>query len=150
MKEFKLIRDYKPEATIGEIRPYLEKRKICETLERPNLHNQRDDKTTPENDSSCIPEGRYICKRYSSPKHPDTWEITGVPNRSKILLHPANTIDQLLGCIAPCKQILDMNPENKPNFDPKLKWYASQSRDGFAALKKEIGDEDFILEITSL
>lgn len=36
---------------------------------------------------SCIPCGKYICKRVNSPKFGDTFEITGVPGRSNILFH---------------------------------------------------------------
>lgn len=48
---------------------------------------------------SCIPAGKYLCKRVKSPKHGDTFEITGVPGRSSVLFHKANTIADLLGCI---------------------------------------------------
>lgn len=146
MKKLQLIRTYKNEATIGTV--YHDKRKICETLERPNLNNQKDNPATPENESSCISEGEYLCKRYSSEKFPDTWEVTNVPNRSKILFHPANKINELLGCIAPCRQVIDMNPRGVKDVNSVNRWYASQSRDGFAALKEEVEDEDFMLEIT--
>lgn len=48
---------------------------------------------------SCIPAGTYLCKRIQSPHHGNTFEITGVPGRSKVLLHKANTIADLLGCV---------------------------------------------------
>jgi len=48
---------------------------------------------------SCILPGFYTCKRFSSAKHPDTWEVTGVPHRTAILFHVANTIYDLRGCI---------------------------------------------------
>lgn len=50
---------------------------------------------------SCIPEGVYRCKRYNSAKYPDHWEVTGVPGRTKILIHSANWPGELAGCIAP-------------------------------------------------
>lgn len=49
---------------------------------------------------SCIPEGLYDCKRYSSTKYPDTFEITGVPGRTKILFHKGNSAADVEGCIA--------------------------------------------------
>jgi len=147
IKTFTLLRDYKKEATIGTI---IDKdgKHICKTLERPNLNNQRDNPSTKENESSCIPEGVYVCKKYSSPKYPDTWEITGVPNRSKILFHTANYINQLLGCVATATTIQDMNPRNDPKLDPAKRWLASQSRDGFAAFKKAMPKE-FEIKIVS-
>lgn len=48
---------------------------------------------------SCIPAGTYHCIPHNSPAHPNTWEITGVPNRSEILIHNANLPSQLLGCV---------------------------------------------------
>lgn len=148
MKEFTLIRDYKPEATIGIIIDQESGKHICRTLERPDLNNQRDNKATKENESSCIPEGIYVCKKYSSPKYPDTWEITGVPNRDRILFHSANYVHQLLGCVATATTIQDMNPKNDNTFDPSKRWFASQSRDAFAIFKKAMPKE-FKINITS-
>lgn len=61
------------------------------TLEPPDLNNAPN--------VSNIPIGDYIMKRYSSEKYPNTWEITGVLNRSKILVHAGNTVDDTHGCI---------------------------------------------------
>jgi hypothetical protein len=51
---------------------------------------------------SCIPEGRYeIVKRYNA-KFKWHFIIMNVPNRSFILIHPANdALKELKGCIAP-------------------------------------------------
>jgi hypothetical protein len=48
---------------------------------------------------SSIPAGQYYCKPYSSGKYPDTWEVTGVDGRSKILFHTGNTDEDSSGCI---------------------------------------------------
>ena len=48
---------------------------------------------------SCIPQGVYVCKRVMSPKFGDTFEVTGVPNRSAILFHGGNSTADTLGCI---------------------------------------------------
>lgn len=56
---------------------------------------------------SCIPEGVYSLKlrpsaivdRTTEGRHKRGWEITGVPNRTHILFHPANWPDELEGCI---------------------------------------------------
>ena len=39
---------------------------------------------------SCIPTGKYICKRVNSPKFGEVFEITNVPKRSNILFHRGN------------------------------------------------------------
>lgn len=61
------------------------------TLERPWADNQQR--------VSSIPKGKYRCQRTISPKFGETFEVMGVPNRSKILFHVGNTIDDSLGCI---------------------------------------------------
>lgn len=48
---------------------------------------------------SSIPAQQYECKRYSSPKYPDTFEITNVPDRFNVLFHSGNTDDDTAGCI---------------------------------------------------
>ncbi len=56
---------------------------------------------------SCIPTGQYLCKRVKSELVKkltrglldDTFEITGVSGRTKILFHPGNVNDNTNGCI---------------------------------------------------
>ena len=49
---------------------------------------------------SCIPAGEYELVRHDSPKFgKDTWLVSGVDNRSYILLHVANTERHVVGCI---------------------------------------------------
>lgn len=68
--------------------PYYEVR----TLELPDKENQKE--------ISCIPCGEYeVVKRYSE-KYKDHFHILNVPNRDYILIHNANFVRQLKGCIA--------------------------------------------------
>lgn len=68
---------------------------VC-TVERPWANN--------EPRVSCIPLGKYKMVRTqfnrATPPY-DTWEIVGVPGRDLIKVHKANTMNDLLGCIAP-------------------------------------------------
>ena len=49
---------------------------------------------------SCIPAGTYKLIPHHSPHlNIDTYEIDGVPGRDAVLIHPANTEEDLLGCI---------------------------------------------------
>ena len=48
---------------------------------------------------SSIPAQQYLCGRYSSPKYPHTFEVLGVPGRSKILFHSGNRKKDTAGCI---------------------------------------------------
>ena len=48
---------------------------------------------------SCIPTGQYICRRTRSPKFGETFSVTSVPDRTNILFHKGNTIEDTAGCI---------------------------------------------------
>lgn len=50
---------------------------------------------------SCIPEGEYIVERDHTGKH-KYFKILDVAGRSHIEIHPANFVNELQGCIAPC------------------------------------------------
>lgn len=60
---------------------------------------------------SCIPEGIYTLKPYTSIKHVNVWEFQKVPERKYCLIHPANYAcdvhvgnivhkNELEGCVA--------------------------------------------------
>jgi hypothetical protein len=61
------------------------------TLERPWADNQQN--------VSCIPAGRYRCRKLRSPKFGSTYEICDVPGRTHVLFHAGNTIEDTAGCI---------------------------------------------------
>lgn len=63
-------------------------------LERPWLNNNRE--------TSCIPEGEYKTTYHNGRKFKDVWRLENVENRTGILIHPANFVRQLRGCLAPC------------------------------------------------
>ena len=48
---------------------------------------------------SSIPAQQYMCRRYSSARHGQTWQVEKVPNRLLILFHPGNTDKHTEGCI---------------------------------------------------
>lgn len=63
---------------------------VCYTCEPPWRANGPD---------SCIPIGTYTVIPHNSPAHPNTWEISGVSDRTAILLHNGNTEQDSLGCV---------------------------------------------------
>lgn len=75
----------------------------CYTLELPWKDNQRR--------VSCIPEGEYKGIKHHSPKFGNSVWIQDVPNRSEILIHPANYVRQLLGCIAVGSDLKDIDSD---------------------------------------
>lgn len=62
------------------------------TLELPYKNNQRR--------ISSIQRGRYQVKKRYSAKYGYHFELLNVPDRDKILIHVANFVRELLGCIA--------------------------------------------------
>jgi hypothetical protein len=49
---------------------------------------------------SAIPAGLYLLRRTIFHRHNlETFEVTGVPNRDRILIHPGNTEEDVEGCI---------------------------------------------------
>ncbi|MCE2893740.1 MAG: DUF5675 family protein [Flammeovirgaceae bacterium] len=95
--ELELIRAYDPDGTNGELR--CDGKTICFTIELPWLQNQRN--------ISCIPEGRYELKKRFVQKFGLHLLVVNVPDRSWILIHPANdATTQLKGCIAPVTNLV--------------------------------------------
>lgn len=73
----------------------------CFTLELPWKENRQN--------ISCIPVGRYqVVPRYSE-KYSHHLHILDVPGREWILIHEANYVHQLRGCIAVGRERLDIN-----------------------------------------
>lgn len=139
MSEVIIIRDYHDNITWGRL--LINKEFFCDTLERPksykNQENLRDDKATQINESCCIPEGIYdVKKRYSNKFKRNCYEIQNVKNRSSILIHPANYVSELLGCIA----------LGKADIQNNILTISKKTVEEF----EKIMSETFKLEITSL
>ena len=64
---------------------------VWHTLELPDKDNQRG--------ISCIEEGAYIVKPYSSDKNKDIWKVQDVHGRTNILIHIGNFTSEIKGCI---------------------------------------------------
>lgn len=64
------------------------------------LQTVEDDWKDNQKGESCIPPGTYVLKRTIYHKHGyETFEVTNVPGRERILIHPANTEEDVEGCI---------------------------------------------------
>lgn len=77
------------------------------SIERPWLAN--------EPWESCIPEGEYPLRAYSSPRYPNVWEVCDVPGRTHILIHAGNWSRDVSGCIAPGWSYRIQAPESTDN-----------------------------------
>lgn len=94
-------------ATLGN---WMDKQlKICSTIEPPWLNNQRDSPKTKENEASCIPEGKYLCKKFNGKIYKDVWEVTGVLARESVLIHNGNYAIQSKACILVGDRHMDYN-----------------------------------------
>lgn len=102
------------------------------TVERPWEGNKQQ--------VSCIPEGVYTLRQRASQviarstggAYARGWEVTGVPDRSFIMIHPGNTMDDLLGCISPGKILTSL----------KGKWAVGSSRPAFDEMMAEMASQD--------
>lgn len=91
-----LRRQYTPWGTLGD---WDIDGKLFKTLERPWLGNSRG--------TSCIPEGVYELSLRDSPvvsmitngRHQRGWEVKDVHDRTFIMVHPGNYIEDSDGCI---------------------------------------------------
>jgi hypothetical protein len=79
-----------PDGVFGKL--YIPLRGVLHTMEEDWRNNQRR--------QSSIPAGTYKIRRTTYYKHGyPTFEVTGVPGRTRILFHPANTEEDVEGCI---------------------------------------------------
>lgn len=118
---------YTPTATFGVIE--IDGRKdILYSLELPWLNNQ--------DTISCIPSGVYDVEPYDSPHlKMRVYRLLDVPGRTDIEIHPANSVTQLEGCIAPGKQLVTE------------KNWISNSHSAFDLIRDVYGDKIFQLTI---
>lgn len=89
-------RTYNPDSTLGDLTIRDSSGQVIlnlKTVELPWRDNERR--------VSCIPEGMYeVVPRFSN-RHNHHFHVLNVPNRSLILFHVANFVQELEGCIAP-------------------------------------------------
>lgn len=90
MKQLRLIRVTEHnDATFGVL--CINDRPMFVTLEDKWRDNERM--------VSCIPKGKYVIKRHTSPKFGECFKVQNVPDRSEILIHAGNTHIDTHGCI---------------------------------------------------
>ncbi len=110
---------YSPMGTFGKLRVA---GKEWFTVERPWKDNRRN--------VSCIPEGWYRIERATFIRGGyKTFLLQDVPGRSEILIHRANTMDDLAGCIAPGMRLGWVNG----------KWAVVETRKAFREFMEAMG-----------
>lgn len=115
---------------------------IVHTLERPLIMTKQWRGGKPF--ESCVPYGKYLLEPHSSDKHGQVWALVnpdlGVyhykedrlydTDRYGILIHSANWVRQIVGCIA-----VGLNSLYEPEIDS---YRVGASRDAMADLRKHI------------
>ena len=92
MMELELIRTYNPLGTNSRI--LYKGSLLTYAIELPWRMNRTR--------ISCIPEGKYELEKRWNPKFERHLQVMDVPDRSAVLIHPANdALVELKGCIAP-------------------------------------------------
>ncbi len=91
-----------------------------------------------KNDISCIPEGTYKVIPHNSEAHPNTYEITNVPNREAILIHIGNYPSDFRGCIGIGLGV-----------DPTTPMIINSGK-AMELLRNEIVNNEFILTVENL
>lgn len=131
MKQLNIIRfAYAPLGTFGYAQS---ENGVLYTVERPWLSNIRG--------TSCIPEGKYGCKKAFFHKGEyDAIEVEGVPNRDNILIHIANYPTDVEGCIGIGNALGVINS----------KWAVLNSTLAFNAFMREFSSAPFQLTISQV
>lgn len=98
---------------------------------------------------SRIPHGVYGCKRTIYHRYGyETFEVTGVPNRSRILFHPGNTEEDTAGCILLGKTYGPIETVDEETGYPVTKMALYNSRPAFREFMAALeGVDEFDLEI---
>lgn len=112
MNKLKILRtNHSPKQILGKLFVLDSTDKIlfeCFTLELPWKNNQRK--------VSCIPAGTYKVRPRVSQKYGAHLHLLDVPGRDMILIHEANFVHQLLGCIAVGQSVQDLNRDGVPDI----------------------------------
>lgn len=129
---------YTPIGTFGTL--YVDGQYLCLTVERPWRDNQPN--------VSCIPEGQHTMRkrtsnvvgRSSGGRFTEGWEICDVIERTFIMFHVANTMDDLEGCVGVGSTLGSV----------KGRWAVLNSRDTFIKFMEALDEEEScIISITS-
>lgn len=134
---------YTPEGTFGKLTI---NNWHCFTVERPWDDNKAF--------LSCIPEGQYVLKKTVTPKHGNTFVLISTlldvheheqeTGRYAILIHTGNTMDDVVGCIAPGKSLGWVKSKN--GTTPR--WAVTHSGDTMKEIRERIVDNFNDFEIT--
>ncbi|MCH8535432.1 MAG: DUF5675 family protein [Flavobacteriaceae bacterium] len=134
-----LFRSQFQEGTYGAL--FLDGEFICFMIELPWRDNQRR--------ISCIPDGNYPIQKRYTPKFKNHLLVEHVPNRSGILIHPANNaLKELLGCLAPVSNLFHIAKgySSRMALEHLLKKLAPHFKEG-KSVELEIQSKDWMTKV---
>jgi len=100
---------------------------------------------------SSIPAGDYVCKRTIYQRYGyETFEVTDVPNRTRILFHSGNTEEDTMGCIILGMDLGPLAVEDEDTGVTGLKLAVLASRKAFKSFMETLEEiDEFDLAITA-
>lgn len=144
MNKITLSRWYLPHATFGR----LEVGGLSLFTVERKWNDNRPFRAQDPDGTSCIPEGMYqlnwrrsgVVERSTRGKYLSGWEVAEVENRTFIMFHPGNTIQDVIGCIAPGTRLGVVNNQ----------WAVMDSQTAFQSFMDAVTpDRDWFIEIVT-
>lgn len=114
------------------------------------LHTLEEEDRGNERGQSRIPAGTYICRRTIYHRYGyETFEITGVPGRTRILFHPGNTEEDTEGCVLLGLRVGRFEVEDEETGETRHKLGVADSKRAFKRFMRHFeGVDAFELTIT--
>lgn len=116
----------------------------------PDLYTLEDEWENNRRNISRIPAGVYVCEATTYWRHNiPTYEVTDVPDRSRILFHPGNTEEDTAGCILLGMAFGPVKVVDEETGEDVVKLGVWQSQKAFNEFMEAMeGEERFRLNIT--
>lgn len=123
---------------------------IGEGLPVPGLRSLEEEWRDNERGESRIPAGTYVCRRTVYHRHGfETFEITGVIGRDRILFHPGNTEEDTDGCVLLGMRAGLLEVVDEETGERRRKMAVVESQRAFALFMEALAGIDvFELEVT--
>lgn len=127
---------YSTMGTFGVL--YVDDVPLCYTVERPWRQNKPNVSCVPEGDYKLTPRMSGVMKRTTRDRFDWGFEVGPVLNRTYIMIHPANMMSDLEGCVGVGKHLGVVHS----------KWAVTKSQAAYSELVEKLSRETHDIEIT--
>lgn len=118
----------------------LRNRPICLTLEEEWKNNEKG--------ISCIPEGSYLCQKFTRPSGMETYQVMNVPGRTLVLFHPGTTELDTEGCIITGMEYGELQAKDDDSDVVEKQLAVLRSKEAFERFMQAVdGHASFVLTI---